>query len=512
LVFPVELSLFWLFLLSAILFVRVYPRLTSGVVTTSLGFAGWAAVWAIAAFLPHVEQVLGQFNEFWNAPKYILAFGMVLLLLEDERNAAEAARYRETALNQQLESFAEVTSRLLGGEGVSALCGQIARITTGVTTFTRVVVLLADEQQRMYVAGSSGVPDDILAAIVKTVRRIHPRDLAALEQDARFIGRASFICSAAQMEQFGCIPGLTQYPENPHWHIGDELLVPIRSSRGTYSGFFVLDEPRDLLRVTASEMSKLELLANDLGVAIERTYLQREIVRNEKLAGIGQLVAGMAHELNNPLTAVLGYAEIMGETAAEPLVRQQASVIHRESLRMKRIIENLVRFAKQDHCEETLLSVNSTIEEILKLWKSQAKSRGVHVEVAIEKGLPMVRFDEAQLKQVFLNILTNAFDAVEGNAGNAEKHVTVRTRLENGTVTVEVCDSGSGFPNPERAFDPFFSTKGVGKGPGLGLSVCFGIVKQHGGEIRAHNLEPNGACITVELPTAQQELALVSNS
>jgi signal transduction histidine kinase len=374
------------------------------------------------------------------------------------------------------------------------------------------MILLTDEQQRLYIAGSSGVSHDILAELVKAVRTIHPKELGALEQDARFVARASFICSAEQMARFGCVPGLTAYPDNPHWKANDSLLAPIRSSRGTYSGFFVLDEPRDVLRVTASEMSKLELLANDLGVAIERAYLQREVLRNEKLAGIGQLVAGMAHELNNPLTAVLGYSEILGETGPTAQVRQQASVIQRESLRMKRIIESLVRFAKQDRCDEKLLSVGSTIEEILKLWRSQAKSRGVQVEVAIEKDMPMVRFDEAQLKQVFLNILTNAFDAVEGSAGDAGKQVTVRGHLDNGIVTVEVCDSGSGFPDPERAFDPFFSTKGVGKGPGLGLSVCYGIVKQHGGDIRARNLSPQGACITVELPSAQQELALTGNT
>lgn len=507
--FPLQLTLCWLFLLSAILFVRAYPRLTSGVVTTTMGFGGWAAVWAITMFMPGLVRALGQFNEFWNVPKYILAFGMILVLLEDERYSAEAARQREIALNTQLESFAEVTSRLLGGESVNTLCGKIASIITQVTTFSRIVILLADEQQEMYVAGSSGVDDAALTKIVKTTRRIHPKQLAALEQDARFVGRTSFVCSRQQTEALGTVPGTTTYSENPYWHTRDELLVPIRSPRGMYAGFFILDEPRDVLRVTASEMSKLELLANDLGVAVERAYLQREIVRNEKLAGIGQLVAGMAHELNNPLTAVLGHSEILSETGPDEQVRQQASVIQRESLRMKRIIESLVRFARQDRCENKLLSVNTTLQEILKLWGYQAKSRGVKLQTEIDNDLPMVRFDEAQLKHVFLNILGNAFDAVDAKT---EKLVTIQAKLHESAVNIMVCDSGVGFQDPDRVFDPFFSTKGVGKGSGLGLSVCYGIVKQHGGNIHAHNLDPHGACITIELPVAQAELALVSGS
>ena len=507
--FPVQLALTWLFLISAIFFLRAYPRLSAGVVTTSFGFAGWACVWAISAFLPQLENALGQFNEFWNVPKYILAFGMILVLLEDEQFAGEAARHRERAMNQQLESFAELTSRLLSGENAGELCVEIASVITNVTTFSRIAVLLADEQQRLYLAAHSGIGDKHLHAISRTVCKIFASQLAAVQAKARPLGRNSYIAAREQAATFGNIPGVHDYPSNPYWRTGDELIVPICSPRGIYAGFFVLDEPRDVMRVSASEMSKLELLANDLGVAIDRHYLQRELVRTEKLAGIGQLVAGMAHELNNPLTAVLGYAEIISEASGDAAARQQASVIQRESLRMKRIIENLVRFAKQDRGEPRLLSVNRTLSEILKLWSYQAKSRGTQLVTDIEENLPQVTFDEPQLKQVLLNILHNAFDAVENSE---KKEVSVRAALAHGIVSISVTDSGSGFHDPDRVFDPFFTTKGVGKGSGLGLSVCYGIVKQHGGDIRASNLSPRGARIIIELPAAQQELALATGS
>jgi two-component system NtrC family sensor kinase len=502
---PVTLALSWMFLVAAIMFVRMYRRISPGAVTTFIGFAGWATVFAISAFTPGFERKVGEFSEFWNVPKYILAFGMILVLLEDEQITSEAMRQRERVLNQQLERFAEVTSRLLSGEDVRALCGQIAEVITSVTTFRRVAVLLADEQHRLYVAGSSGLTPATLMYIEESVEKVSAPQIADLQQQARHIGRTSFILSQLQMEAYGSVPGTTNYGTNPFWQTGDELLVPIRSPRGTYVGFFSLDEPRELQRVNASEMSKLELLADDLGVAIERAYLQRELVRSEKLAGVGQLVAGMAHELNNPLTAVLGYSEMMHEMSEDPQVRQQAGIIQRESLRMKRIIENLVRFAKQDKAERSLLSVNRTLEEILKLWTYQAKDRRVKMDVEIEKDLPSIRFDEAQLKQVFLNLLNNAFDAVEPTQ---DKTISVRAALKMGIITITVTDSGDGFRDPDRVFDPFFTTKAVGKGTGLGLSVCYGIVKQHGGDIRAFNTEPHGAGVTIELPVAQQELAL----
>lgn len=506
---PVTLALAWMFALSAIMFVRMYRRFSPGSVTTFLGFGGWAVVFAISTFHPAFERSIGEFSEFWNVPKYILAFGMILVLLEDEQITSEAMRQRERVLNQQLERFAEVTSRLLSGEDVRALCGQIAEVITSVTTFRRVAVLLADEQQRLYVAGSSGLTPTTLIHIEDAVAKVSAPELAELVRQGRHIGRSSIIVSQQQMEPYGAVPGTTNYGTNPFWQRGDELLVPIRSPRGTYAGFFSLDEPRELQRVNASEMSKLELLADDLGVAIERAYLQRELVRTEKLAGVGQLVAGMAHELNNPLTAVLGYAEMLHEMHDDPQVRQQAGIIQRESLRMKRIIENLVRFAKQDKAERKLLSVNHTLDETLKLWTYQAKNRGVKMSMEIEKDLPSIRFDEAQLKQVFLNLLNNAFDAVEDST---DKTITIRASLKMGIVSVTVTDSGDGFRDPDRVFDPFFTTKAVGKGTGLGLSVCYGIVKQHGGDIRAFNTEPRGAGVTIEIPVAQQELALAINS
>lgn len=496
--FPIQVALIAMFGFAAVWFYRGVKRWTAGAFLTFVGFAGWSAVLAIAA----IDQAMGRtLGDLFHVPQYLLAFGMILLSFEEEQVTAEVMRETERSLNQKLESFAEVTSRLLSGEDVRTLGSHIAQVVTKVTTFQRVVILLADEQQHMYVAGHEGFSEDDVRRVEEAVSKFSPHQWASFGEQGRLVGRTSFVFSnpspTANSE--------THESSNPFWQWSDELLVPIRSPRGMYAGFISLVHPRELTRVNAAEVSKLELLANDLGVAIERAYLQRELVRSEKLAGVGQLVAGMAHELNNPLTAVLGYSEMLNELSDDPQVRQQASVIQRESLRMKRIIDNLVRFAKQDKPERSLLSINQTLDEVLKLWKSQAKKSGIQMDVQVEKDLPRIRFDEAQLKQVFLNLLNNAYEAV---ADSEEKRITVSAGMSHGTVSITVSDTGSGFQDPERVFDPFFTTKAVGKGTGLGLSVCYGIVKQHGGDIRAFNTKPHGAGVTMEVPVAQQELAL----
>src|SRR5262249_46944119 len=160
-------------------------RITPGVITTFLGFAGWSLVFGVAAFDIKALRSLGEFNEFWNVPKYILAFGMILVLLEDEQATTEVMRERESVVNQQLERFAEVTSRLLSGEDVRALCGQIAEVITSVTTFRRVAVLLANEEQRLYIAGSSGLAAATQLQIEESVSKLHAPDLGDLVAKGR---------------------------------------------------------------------------------------------------------------------------------------------------------------------------------------------------------------------------------------------------------------------------------------------------------------------------------------
>jgi C4-dicarboxylate-specific signal transduction histidine kinase len=241
------------------------------------------------------------------------------------------------------------------------------------------------------------------------------------------------------------------------------------------------------------------MLSADLAIAMENSHLQRQLVMSEKLAGLGKLVSGAGHELNNPLTAVLGYAEMLSTSVDDEGTRRSAEVIKREALRMKQIIESLLRFARQTKFERRTVSMQEMLSDVLNLRGYEIRRSGVQVSTNIAPDLPGIVVDEGLLKQVFLNILNNALEALKGISG---ARIRIEATQHDGRVQIRFGDNGSGFSNPDRVFDPFYTTKDPGKGPGLGLSVSYGIIKQHGGDITAQNLQPSGACITIELPVA----------
>lgn len=486
-----------IFALAAYFFARLYRRWTPGVVTTVFGFMFWAAIWPAIYFVVARNLIALTASEIWNVPKFFVAFGMVQTLLEEENLAARAASEREHALKEQVQRFAAVTSKLLSGVDVKRVCGEIAAALTESTTFERAVILLPDEQRRLYIAGHSGVSPEVLEKLDAAAARSTPDMIVEVCAHSRAVGANSFRCSNATAQPYGSVAGQRHYEANPFWSDGDELWVPLRSRRGTFVGCLSLDEPRDPARVTGADLSAVEMLATDIAVAVENGDLQRQLLISEKLAGIGQLVSGMTHELNNPLTAVMGYAEVLEDHVHDDDARKYIGIMRRESMRMKRIIENLLRFARQHKPERNLVEVAPLLDEVMQLRAYETRSRAVQIVTDLDAGLPRISGDENQLRQVFLNLLNNALDAVDGAE---EKRITIQGRTEDGKIVLRFIDSGAGFPSLDRVFDPFFTTKAIGKGTGLGLSLCYGIVKEHGGEIYAGNLKPSGACITVAFP------------
>jgi signal transduction histidine kinase len=269
--------------------------------------------------------------------------------------------------------------------------------------------------------------------------------------------------------------------------------------RGLSVGCFFLDDPKDVERITSEELTKIELLAADLAVAIDRSTMQRQLLLREKLVGMGQLVSGVAHELNNPLTAVLGYTELMGDYPLQPEVARDLTIVRREANRMKRIIENLLRFSKQSRTETTNTDFTAVLTDVLALREYDLNGRGIKLSTDVPLKLPIVAIDQSQLKIVLSNLIANAIDAVHDRP---TKQIGVEVRDLGKKLLVNITDTGPGFLDINRIFDPFFTTKSPGRGMGLGLSICYGIMRQHGGEIYAANLHPQGACVSIEVPVA----------
>lgn len=486
--------------LAGVFVIRHYWRMTPGILVTSCGLFAWSAVWACAAYYPQFMERVGEAGaELWNVPKFIVSFGMILILLEDESLSAQAARDREYALNRQVERFAEITSQLLGAVDVPPFCEKIAKVITEEGNFRRVVVLLADDSHFLHLAGHSGLSAATLAHAQSMAGTMNVEDITRLCQLPAKVGKNSYRVSTDKMAVGRFMPSERSYPEHPNWRQGDELLVPLQSHRGLSVGCFFLDDPKDVERITPEELIKIELLAGDLAVAIDRSTMHRQLVLREKLVGVGQLVAGVAHELNNPLTAVLGYTELMGDYNLQPEVARDLGIVRREATRMKRIIENLLRFSRQSRTETTSTDLTAVLQDVLTLREYDLNGKGIKLVTTVPGQLPIIAIDQSQLKIVLSNLIANAIDAVQETSA---KQIAVEARDLGDKVVVNITDNGPGFPDLNRIFDPFFTTKSPGRGMGLGLSICYGIMRQHGGEIYATNVYPTGACVSIELPTA----------
>jgi two-component system, NtrC family, sensor kinase len=495
------LLLFSSYATAAVLFFRAYRRPTPGLLTTSLGMAAWSGVWAVQLLAPRLSENPAISAELWNAPKFVVAFGMIVLLLEEESHAAQLAREREQALKIQVQRFADVTSHLLMGQEVRSFCGEIAILLVECTTFQRVAILLTDDRQQMHFAGYAGLTEADLKLAKESIVGVTTKDIEEFCAQGRLIGRSAVICSNQQMEGVKRARTQLKFEPNPFWQDGDELMVPLRSRSGRLLGMFSLDDPRDVEHVTGEEMSTVEILATDLAVAIENAELQRQLVQSEKLAGVGQLVGGVAHELNNPLSVVLGYSELLAEKGQEDeaLGRGLAN-IRREALRMKQIISNLQHFARANKTETAVTDLACVVRDVCTPRKASLEERGIRFEMDLAADLPNIGMTANQFAQVLANVINNAVDATEKVE---QRSVAVQAKRNGRWAMVNVIDNGPGFTDVQRAFDPFFTTKAPGKGTGLGLSICYGLVRQQGGCISAHNLAPTGACVTIELPVVE---------
>ncbi len=237
----------------------------------------------------------------------------------------------------------------------------------------------------------------------------------------------------------------------------------------------------------------------------DSAMLRSKLMHAEKMAAVGKLVAGVAHEVNNPLTAILGFTDLLMENSELPeSARRDLRVILQEAQRTKQIVQNLLSFARQVPPQRQAVQLNSILQRTVHLRSYDFISHGIDVVEHLDESLPPVVGDSHQLQQVFLNILNNAYDAVRESASPSHPaRIEIRSAHTSAFVEISFSDNGVGIADPDRIFDPFFTTKDVGKGTGLGLSICYGIVHEHGGEIVCHNNQDSeGATFIVRLPVA----------
>jgi two-component system NtrC family sensor kinase len=286
----------------------------------------------------------------------------------------------------------------------------------------------------------------------------------------------------------------------------ENLELRVKRNDGSMGHFSVSLSPS---RDESNQVNSVVVVMTDITDAV---LLQAKLAHAEKMATIGRLVSGVAHEVNNPLAAILGFTDLLLEDPQVPAsAREELQIILRETQRTKEIVQGLLSFARQRPAQREPMHVNSILRQTIKLRSYDLSSHGVEVSEEFDDNLEMAMGDPQQLQQVFLNILNNAYDAIQ-DSGNHGK-IRIRTRRTMDFIEIAFIDNGTGVSDPERIFDPFFTTKPAGKGTGLGLSICYGIVRAHGGEILCWNNEnESGSTFVVRLPIATETaLAAAAN-
>ena len=265
-----------------------------------------------------------------------------------------------------------------------------------------------------------------------------------------------------------------------------------------------LASPRKIFRLSVRPLAGAKDLAVGFVVVTsditEARALQEQMLQTEKLSSLGEMISGVAHELNNPLAAVMGYAQLLQGTKIQDDVRRKLEIIAVEAGRCQTIVRNLLSFARRHRPERRALSLNEIVRSVLGLMCYQLRVEGIEVLTELDSALPAIQGDPHQLQQALLNLVSNAQHAIKGTP--PPRRLTVRTAAHEAGVRVEVQDTGPGIP-PEilpRIFDPFFTTKEVGQGTGLGLSIVFGIVESHQGRTAASNVPGGGALFAIDLP------------
>ena len=276
----------------------------------------------------------------------------------------------------------------------------------------------------------------------------------------------------------------------------ENLELRVKRSDGSMGHFSVSLSPS---RDESNQVNSVVVVMTDITDAV---LLQAKLAHAEKMATIGRLVSGVAHEVNNPLAAILGFTDLLLEDPQVPeSAREELQIILRETQRTKEIVQGLLSFARQRPAQREPMQVNSILRQTIRLRSYDFSSHGVEVTEEFNENLHMAMGDAQQVQQVFLNILNNAYDAIQ-ESGNRGK-IRISTRQTTDFIEVAFIDNGTGVAQPDRIFDPFFTTKPAGKGTGLGLSICYGIVRAHGGEIFCWNNEgETGSTFVVRLPIA----------
>ena len=427
-----------------------------------------------------------------------------------------ARLYEETSQRlRHLDSLREVVEQILVPVSLEERLNVISRKTAELFGADRVTIALRDDERgELVVRAGYCLAEGEVGRVVRTGvigAAVNRRAGVLVNAYTSWPRRDPYIVSA--------------YTDRPaEAVIGVPLVIHDQVIGGISVGLHAAGK-----RFGQADLDRLASLAVPAALAIEHSRLydelaarlrelqdtQAQLLQAGKLSAVGQLVSGVAHELNNPLSVVIGYGQLLMSRELPAEIRRPIEVIVSQGTRMARIVQNLLLFSRQRKPERGAVNVTEAIEQTIRLRASQLMLSGIRVETAYGDGVPVVQGDVHQLQQVLLNLLLNAEQSILGSGVGGRRvgdaiHVSTAARVDSAGswVVIQVVDNGPGIPTDvlPRIFEPFFTTKKVGEGTGLGLSVSYGIVQQHGGRLTVQS-RPGRTVFTLELPVMTRTAA-----
>jgi signal transduction histidine kinase len=485
-------------LMTAALVLATYRRWSPGVIFTAGGLLVWSSPMLVDFLLHRGDPTMLFYLRAVNLMKVVTAVGMIVLVLEDEVIRNEDAQNRERRVRNEMEQYSKLDLSASPSRKIGAHYDEICDVITKASRFSRAAILLLSPEQNFRLVGRGGMDGDLASALdalgqIITTHKLE--EISAIKACQVVFGNTAVVdlrplmAPGDDLERLGFT----------HVH----AIAMNAGGEGVQGAVFLSGIKDPKVALVAEDLLPLELLARRLAAEHENSLLLRRLVQSEKLAGLGQLAGGVAHELNNPLTVVMGYAELIEESATDESIQRNAGVIRSESQRMKQTIESLSHFSRFMPEGQTSFSIEQMLRDIWRLRKPELDRAGIVLELSIAQSLPRLRANVEQMRQVILQVLNNAATALESLPSGRERRLRIDGSLIKDRVQVLISDTGPGFSNPDRVFDPFFTTKKPGEGPGLGLSLCYSIIREHGGEISAFNLQPHGAAVAIDLPVPE---------
>jgi signal transduction histidine kinase len=421
----------------------------------------------------------------------------LLTILWRQRRGQVSDRIREQRIREELEAYACLDPRF-ELEDLAHFGRNVCEIIAKMSLFDRIAFVVREADGRLIAVGSAGMDQPLLDSVNQWAglvtdaiqsASVAPGNIRSTLGNGIAVGSRSLSIVLDEQQ-------------------GRAIVVPFSDTKNLRMTGAVIVCANQMLsfprRWVEEALGPLEILSVKLGRAIESAIQAERLARAEKLAGLGLLANGVAHALNNPLTAVLGYAELISESTSHPRIQEDAQTILNEARRMRNTVDGLLDLWRPPVHRDEAIDIQELVYELSLACQPKLAVRGVELALQTSKDIPHVRGNRGRLRQVMEHLLNNAAQAIATRVSPAH---SIRITVTNDTTMVQliVSDTGPGFREPGRVFDPFYTTRDPGEGTGLGLSICYHIVREHNGNISAFNLHPCGAAVMIELPITSPE-------